>query len=94
MRVYGIKHNETGHFLSAVKGGSYWEGEEEGLPRLFKSVKAASKFREQWVRGQHKSRIHEDKFSGEVWDEQKIIPVPGRTITKLTIITFELKEID
>lgn len=53
MQYFVVRHIDTGHALPAGIRGSLWDPEDEptGLPRLFRSSRAARNFINAWARG-------------------------------------------
>lgn len=88
--MFVVRHKHTQRFLPTMKGASWWEGEEEGPPRLFVSKRAAQNFVIMWAKGR---AAVERSYSGE-WGLDEVIGLKfedrNRKRTDLEIIPVTL----
>lgn len=91
--IYAIRHKETGNYLSQYwKGGSYWNGENDGKEahRIF-TLRAAKSFVSQWAMGEHKQTYEEyDTLEGRDGRSYHFIKDVGRKRTDLEIIPITI----
>lgn len=93
MKVYALRHKETGKYFPSRKGRGFSHDEPtamEGNMRIFLSLKSARNALIAWRMGKFRNSYHSTKWGDEPCLEVK--EVPGRKEAPIEIVTFNLVE--
>lgn len=96
--LYVVRHVATGFMLPQAygRGGSFWDPTEDGyfdggIPRLFRSRRAAVGFIAQWSRGLHVTdRSKGDWYAGIEPSEETTVHDVGRSQDMLVAVPIEI----